>query len=235
MNRRKFINLPGGTAATAKTLGMTVPPMLRPGRRGYRMTCNLRSAAGFLEGASPVRLALIQDCALRPILYLDNALYVRRCGLGRPVAGTTMPNGTAVPPPAESSTEMRIANDMSEIARVAALVESFAARHNFPNSVVVALNVSLDEILNNIISYAYEDVGRHDIVISLKLRHGTIEVVVEDDGKPFDPLAVSTPRPQSAAAIGGVGLHFVRSLMDQLEYVHRDGINRLRLVKKLTA
>jgi anti-sigma regulatory factor (Ser/Thr protein kinase) len=153
----------------------------------------------------------------------------------RPVAGTTMPNEPVVPPPAESSIEMQVANDMSEIARVAALVESFAARHNLPNCVIVALNVSLDEILNNIISYAYEDAGHHDIAVRLELRHGAIEVVVEDDGKPFDPLAVSTPRPQSATTVGGVGLHFVRNLMDRLEYAHRDGVNRLRLVKKLTA
>jgi anti-sigma regulatory factor (Ser/Thr protein kinase) len=145
-----------------------------------------------------------------------------------------MPNEPAVPPPAELFTEMRIANDISEIARVAALVESFAAHHNFPNSVVVALNVSLDEILNNIISYAYEDAGHHDIVVRLELRDGTIEVVVEDDGKRFNPLAVSPPPPRSDAAVGGVGLHFVRSLMDQLEYAHHDGINRLRLAKKLS-
>ena len=144
-----------------------------------------------------------------------------------------MRNDPTVPPPPDSSMEMQVANDLSEIARVAARVDSFAAHHNLPNSVVVALNVSLDEILNNIISYAYEDAERHDIVIHLELRHGTIEVVVEDDGRPFDPLAVSTPRPQSATAVGGVGLHFVRNLVDQLEYAHRNGINRLRLVKKL--
>jgi anti-sigma regulatory factor (Ser/Thr protein kinase) len=91
------------------------------------------------------------------------------------------------------------------------------------------------QILNNIISYAYEDTEHHDIVVHLELRHGTIEVVVEDDGKPFDPLAVSMPRPQSATTVGGVGLHFVRNLMDQLEYAQRNGVNRLRLVKKLTA
>jgi anti-sigma regulatory factor (Ser/Thr protein kinase) len=146
-----------------------------------------------------------------------------------------MPNETAVSPPTKSAIEMQIANDMSELARVAASVESFAAHHNLSNGVVVALNVSLDEILNNIISYAYEDAGHHDIMVRLELRHETIEVVVEDDGKPFDPLAVSTPRPRSETAVGGVGLHFVRNLMDQLEYAHRDGINRLRLVKKLTA
>jgi serine/threonine-protein kinase RsbW len=146
-----------------------------------------------------------------------------------------MPNEPLAPPQAESSTELQVVNDLSEIARVAALVESFASHHNLPNSVVVALNVSLDEILNNIISYGYEDAGRHDIVVRLELRYGTIEAVVEDDGRPFDPLAVSTPRPQSATSVGGVGLHFVRNLMDQLEYAHRNGVNRLRLVKKLTA
>jgi hypothetical protein len=40
-----------------------------------------------------------------------------------------MPNETAVPPPTESSVEMQVANDISEIARVAALVDSFAANH----------------------------------------------------------------------------------------------------------
>jgi anti-sigma regulatory factor (Ser/Thr protein kinase) len=56
---------------------------------------------------------------------------------------------------------------------------------------------------------------------------------VEDDGKPFDPLSVQTPRPRSETEVGGVGLHFVKSLMDQLDYSRRDGINRLRLIKKL--
>jgi|SRR5215472_7528539 len=134
---------------------------------------------------------------------------------------------------ARTSAEIRIANDMSELARVAALVDDFGARHQLSNGVLVALNVSLDEILNNIISYGYEDTGRHDIAVRLQLGGGVVEVVVEDDGKPFDPLAVATPRPRSETEVGGVGLHFVRSLMDQLEYSRRDGINRLRLAKKL--
>lgn len=143
---------------------------------------------------------------------------------------------TGRPSQAESpaSREIRIANSMSEIARVAALVDRFGADHKFSNEVVVALNVSLDEILNNIISYAYEDAGHHDIVVRLELRYGTVEAIVEDDGKPFNPLAVATPdfgaKPR---ADGGVGLHFVRNLTDELEYARRDGINRLRLMKRL--
>ena len=99
------------------------------------------------------------------------------------------------PSQAKSSacSEIRIANSLSEIERVAALVDSFGACHRLSNEVNVALNVSLDEILNNIISYGYEDAGHHDIMVRLELRGASIDVVVEDDGKPFDPLLVPAP------------------------------------------
>jgi serine/threonine-protein kinase RsbW len=143
---------------------------------------------------------------------------------------------TEVPSPAGSfaSCEIRIVNDLSEMARVADLVDRFGADNELPNDVVVALNVSLDEILNNIICYAYADTGRHEITVRLQLGRGSVEAVVEDDGRPFDPLAVATPRPRSAEREGGVGLHFVRSLTDQLSYTRRDGMNRLWLMKKVT-
>jgi anti-sigma regulatory factor (Ser/Thr protein kinase) len=141
-----------------------------------------------------------------------------------------MATGTASP----ATSEIRIANDMSEIARVADLVDGFGADHALPNEVVVALNVSLDEILNNIISYGYEDAGRHHILVRLRLAPGLVDVVVEDDGKPFDPLAAPAPDLAAKDRLGGVGLHFVRNLMDELEYARGDGINRLRMAKKLT-
>jgi anti-sigma regulatory factor (Ser/Thr protein kinase) len=135
---------------------------------------------------------------------------------------------------APASREICIANDLSEIARVADLVDEFGASHRFPNEVVVALNVSLDEILNNIISYGYDDAGRHDILVRLELGHGKVEAVVEDDGKPFNPLTVAPPdfagRPRED---GGVGLHFVRKLTDELTYTRGEGVNRLRLMKRL--
>jgi hypothetical protein len=132
------------------------------------MTCILGGPTAFLDGAWPDRVAAIQDRVPRRIL--DDTLYIQRCGLRHLVAGTTMQNEWAVPPPAELFIEMRIANAISEIARVASLVDSFAARHNFPNNVVVALNVSLDEILNSIISYAYEGARQHDIAVRLEPR-----------------------------------------------------------------
>ena len=139
-----------------------------------------------------------------------------------------------LPSGSSESHELRIDNDIAEIGRVAALVDSVGADHKLPNEVIVALNVSLDEILNNIISYGYGDAGHHEIVVRLEIRSGRVEVVVEDDGKPFNPLAA--PPPDLAAehhAVGGVGIHFVRNLTDELTYTRRDGINQLRLMKRL--
>jgi anti-sigma regulatory factor (Ser/Thr protein kinase) len=140
----------------------------------------------------------------------------------------------ALPTGTSATHELRIGNEISEIARVAALVDKVAADHEFPNEVLVALNVSLDEILSNIISYAYEDAGHHEIVVRLEIRSGRVEVAVEDDGKPFDPLAAPPPDLKAGERpVGGVGLHFVRNLTDELTYTRRDGINRLRFAKRL--
>jgi anti-sigma regulatory factor (Ser/Thr protein kinase) len=172
----------------------------------------------------------------REYFALDNGLYSRRWGASRRVKGTSMANGPSVPSPAGSSacSEIRIANTMSELARVAELVDAFGADHKLPNSVIVALNVSLDEILNNIISYGYDDTDHHNITVRLELGREKVEVVVEDDGKPFNPLEVAPPNLRDKSVAGGVGLHFVRSLTDDLKYARRDGVNQLRLTKKIT-
>jgi anti-sigma regulatory factor (Ser/Thr protein kinase) len=132
-----------------------------------------------------------------------------------------------------ASSEIRIANRIPEIGRVAALVDSFGADHKLSNEVIFALNVSLDEILNNIISYGYQDAGHHEIVVRLELRCGNVEIVVEDDGKAFNPLLVPPPDLTAQPRAGGVGLHFVHHLTDQQKYARREGINQLRLSKKL--
>ena len=100
-----------------------------------------------------------------------------------------------MPPQAglSASCEIRIDNNLSEISRVADMVDDFAARHQFADAVIFALNVALDEILNNIISYGYEDAGHHEILVRIALGRGNVEAIVEDDGKPFDPLAAPAP------------------------------------------
>lgn len=120
---------------------------------------------------------------------------------------------------------------------IVAMVEIFGAEHGIPSVVVNDLNLALDEALNNIISYAYAPGAEDEIAVRILVRPGEIVAEIEDAGKPFDPLAAPPPDfavPARGRKPGGLGIHFMRSLMDQVAHVRRDGINRLRLSKHFT-
>lgn len=123
---------------------------------------------------------------------------------------------------------LALTNDLAEIERVSRLVEAFGEEHALPARVVFDVNLALDEILTNIISYAYEDGTRHTITVRLRLADGRLHVEVEDDGRAFDPLTVAEPDiegPAEDRPIGGLGLRLVRKLMTGLAYTRKEGTN----------
>jgi anti-sigma regulatory factor (Ser/Thr protein kinase) len=129
-------------------------------------------------------------------------------------------------------------NQLSEIGRAAGMIDGFGAEHELPADVLFKLNVSLDEVLTNIISYGYDDEDEHQIDIRVTLDREAIAVRVEDDGRAYNPL--ETPAPDLAAdiderPIGGLGVHIVRSMMDALEYRRENGRNVFTMRKRLSA
>jgi anti-sigma regulatory factor (Ser/Thr protein kinase) len=135
-----------------------------------------------------------------------------------------------------NSVTFRIGNCTAEIAKIAEGVNRFGADHGLSKSVLNAVNVALDEVLNNTINYGYADNKRHEIIVSLSLEPGELVAEIKDDGIAFDPLAVPAPDLSGRLherELGGIGVHFVRSLMDDIKYVRKGGANRLRLSKRL--
>lgn len=135
-----------------------------------------------------------------------------------------------------SALSLVLKNDLSELARIAEAIEAHGEGRDWPMKWVLNVNLSLDELITNVISYGYEDSGEHEIRITLTERDGTLEVVLEDDGVAFDPLS-EAPEPDLAASveerrIGGLGVHFVKSLMDEVSYERRDGRNCLTLIQR---
>jgi sigma-B regulation protein RsbU (phosphoserine phosphatase) len=129
-----------------------------------------------------------------------------------------------------------IANDLEQIATVIEDVEGFCERHDLPPSLAPRLGVALDELLNNIISYAYDDDGGHEIVVSLVASDSWIWVRVEDDGKPFNPFGLRAPDTEASIEdrdIGGLGIHFVRNMMDEVRYTRLVDRNVVEVGKKL--
>ena len=127
-------------------------------------------------------------------------------------------------------------NQLSEIERLGQVMEEFAALHRLPPNLVFELNLALEEVLTNVISYGYDDSGEHEILIRLSCKGGEITAEVEDDGRPFNPLEAAEPdtdKPLEERPVGGLGIHLVRKLMDDVEYKSQQGKNLLAMKKRI--
>ena len=132
--------------------------------------------------------------------------------------------------------EIKLNNKVSELERFNQTLTEFGQHHGLAPRLVHDLNLALEEILTNIISYGYTDNQEHEIRVSLSVQPGEVRAEVEDDGQPFDPLAAPEPdaaKPLAERTIGGLGILLVRKLMDDLEY-KRQGDRNLLTIKKKT-
>jgi serine/threonine-protein kinase RsbW len=131
---------------------------------------------------------------------------------------------------------LRIANDIAELSRVAEAIDDFCAAHGIPAGNAFKLNIALEELLTNTISYGYSDAQRHEIAIDIVREGETIVIELSDDARPYDPLNAPPPDLDSAIEdrrVGGLGVHLVKTLMDDVRYAYRDGRNHVTLRKKI--
>ena len=133
---------------------------------------------------------------------------------------------------------LKLENRVEAIPAALAAVETFAEKQGLPATFVMQTVVSLDEILTNVIGYGFEDDAIHHIEVDVACARGEITIEIIDDGKAFDPL--SQPAPDLEAdlehrEVRGLGIHLVRTLMDRVRYVRRDGRNHLSIAKATPA
>lgn len=101
--------------------------------------------------------------------------------------------------------------------------------------IAFAVNVSVDELLTNTISYGYDDSDGHRIEMTVWMEGSVLVIELSDDAKPYDPTAAPHPdidAPIEKRPIGGLGVHFVRELMDGFRYRRTDGRNVVTLTRE---
>ena len=134
----------------------------------------------------------------------------------------------------ENVIEIALANDLQELAGVAEKVDAFCEARDIPPDVGYAVNLSIDEILTNTISYGYDDDEPHRIEIGLRLEADSLVVVIRDDSAPFDLSATPDADIESSLddrEVGGLGLFLVHEMMDEVEYERVEGRNVVTLTK----
>ena len=128
-------------------------------------------------------------------------------------------------------------NDRAEIPRLAQEIESLAEAGGIGPGVVGRLQLALEEAITNIIDYGLPVGGLYEIDVHATVEDGLVEVSVEDDGVAYNPVA-DTPvfdpdQSMEERRIGGVGVHLVRTLMDEVDYLRVGDRNRLTVRKRI--
>jgi len=133
--------------------------------------------------------------------------------------------------------EYKLINQISELDRLAGIIENLSAEFQLNDKTTYSINLALDELVTNIISYGYEDTKEHIITIIFEYDDSALNITLIDDGKSFNPLNQPPPKtdiPLEERKIGGFGIHFVKKTMDAVSYERNNGNNILTITKKIT-
>lgn len=143
------------------------------------------------------------------------------------------PAGTLATP---GERRIRLPTGLEALEALIPEVESFCADHGLDASAAFALNVALDELVNNVVSYGLADGGDHFLEVRLRVDGDQLQVEIEDDGLAFDPFdrpAPDTDLPLEERPIGGLGIEIVRQLMDEARYERLGDRNLVTLRRSL--
>ena len=146
-------------------------------------------------------------------------------------------HGTAQEPGVDPSRRLIMKNEMSEVGRLRAFFFSVCREHGIDDENAKTLNLALEEWVANVINYAYPKGMRGHVEVTADVSDDVLTLVIKDHGAVFDPTQheeVDIDAELDERAIGGLGIHLIRTIMDTVEYQRTsDGYNRLVLTKRI--
>ena len=131
---------------------------------------------------------------------------------------------------------LKINNDFDDLRAAADSATQFLKSNNASSEVIFAANLTIEEIVTNVIKYGFDDALKHEIAVRLEMTKNTLNIEICDHGKEFNPFNQPEPDislPSKEPRIGGLGVYFVHKMLDACAYDRRDGRNMVRLSKKL--
>lgn len=133
--------------------------------------------------------------------------------------------------------QISLGSDVAEVPRMIEWVEQVLAAEGVGESPIFKVTLALEEAVMNIINYAFDGVpAPHRIALSLTVAPDRLSTELTDNGREFDPAGMPEPDvtlPLEQRAVGGLGLHLIRTMMDRVEYRRLNEENRLVMERAL--
>ena len=131
-----------------------------------------------------------------------------------------------------ASLRMTIGPDPGQTAGVREAFAAFAEVHKVPPTIRRSVGVALDELLTN----AFAHGSAVEVSVEAEVSSDRLCVTLRDDGKPFNPLELAVPDTGLSVEerkVGGLGIHLVRQMMDDVVYQRQNERNVITLTKLL--
>jgi anti-sigma regulatory factor (Ser/Thr protein kinase) len=127
-------------------------------------------------------------------------------------------------------------NDIQEMDKLEPFLNDFFERNKLDMSLLPQMDLALEEAIANVIMYAYPEGERGTVEICLEKKENLLQTRISDAGMPFNPL--QQPEAKLASSIeerpiGGLGIHLIKEIMDEVVYQYKNGKNMLTMIRKI--
>jgi serine/threonine-protein kinase RsbW len=130
--------------------------------------------------------------------------------------------------------QKKFARTIGALGDIYQFAEDVFASGDVQNEVRFPVHLALEELYVNMVEY-YPD-NDNDILLDVAATDGKVTVTMTDfDVDPFDvsaPRNIDTDLPLGERVPGGLGLHLVQQMVDNLEYEYRDRQSTIRFTKE---
>lgn len=132
--------------------------------------------------------------------------------------------------------EICIKNHVDELQHVREFVESIGEELGLKPELQMNLNLVMEEMVSNIIFYAYPEGTEADIELMAEVNGRELTFVLSDQGREFDPTLKADADIDTNPAereIGGMGIFIVKNIMNHVTYQRLEGKNLLTMKKNI--
>ncbi len=131
--------------------------------------------------------------------------------------------------------EKRFKREIKSLGKISNFVSDFIGRNGIDDSLTFTINLAVEELFTNMVKYNTRNTN--EISISLNKDGNRLVVrLIDHDVEPFDVTKrgkVNIRQRLADRKPGGLGIHIVKKLVDEIDYEYRNRQSTVTLIKML--